>query len=140
MFNGLPEPYASGVGVGKWDRFITYGHKIHDGIPYDFTPENFCQIVDNFSRVFSMRRLGMDNGHKAVHPETPHIEKNLAHYSGLAVIRNGEVIKMWDHDPNRVPPDANRLLAELSRRFPRRTSLDDVGGLWGCKCEVTPFG
>ncbi len=125
---------------------MTYGHKIQyneygDPISFDFSPETFCQIVDNFSRVFSQRRLGMDYKHVAGSPELePGPEQNLAYYSGLAVILQGKVIKLWDHDPRRLPPDPEGLLQELQKKFPRHQSLEDVDGLWGYKCEVTPLG
>jgi len=138
-FRGL-EPYAKGLGVGKWDRFMTYGRKIQEGIPFDFTPETFCQIVDNFSRVYSMRRLGMDYRHDATQPQKPGPEQNLAYYSGLAVIWDGKVIKLWDHFPDRVPPDPKQLLLDLQQNFPRNQTIESVGGLWGYKCEVTPLG
>jgi hypothetical protein len=140
---GIPIPYASSPGLGKWDRIMTFGQKVQldaegNGIPFDFTEETFCQIVDNFSTTFTARRLGLDYKHLAANPQLENgPEQNLAYYSGLCVILNNQVVKLWDHFPDRVPPDPNILLAEMQTKFPR---LEGVDGLWGYKSEITPLG
>ena len=143
---GIPVPYTSAPGLGKWDRIMTYGQKVQfdtqgNGTLFDFNTESFCQIVDNFSRVFQARRLGLDYKHVAANPEIePGPEQNLAYYSGLCVIEQGKVIKIWDHSPDRAPPDPQVLLQEMQSKFPRLTELENADGLWGYKCEITPLG
>ena len=143
---GIPVPYFNIPGVGKWDRIMTYGKKIQfdaqgNGTPFDFNTETFCQIVDNFSRVYSARRMGLDYKHIAGNPEIEAgPEQNLGYYSGLAVIENGKVVKLWDHFPDRPPPNPAALLAKLQENFPRHTELKDIDGLWAHKCEITPLG
>lgn len=143
---GIPIPYTSAPGLGKWDRIMTFGQKVQldaqgNGTPFDFNTENFCQIVDNFSRIFQARRLGLDYKHVAANPEIETgPEQNLAYYSGLCVIEQGKVIKIWDHFPDRVSPDPQSLLQEMHSKFPRLTEIENADGLWGYKCEITPLG
>lgn len=137
--DSLREPYDGGLGVGKWDRFMTPGPKIQNGVDFDFNEANLKQIVHNFARVYSMRRLPLDYRHLAAVAaeavQSP--EQNLAYYNGLAVVWDGRVVEFWSQDPAAIAPDPRELLAVLQQKFPRVTSAD---GLWGCKCEVTPLG
>lgn len=140
---GISIPYASIPGLGKWDRIMTYGEKIQysiegEAIPFDFNTKVFCEIIDNFAKVYKARRLGLDYKHLAANPALENgPEQNLAYYSGLCAIENGNVIKLWDHFPDRLPPDPKELLIEIQKKFPR---IQDVDGLWGYKCEITPLG
>lgn len=135
----LTEPYDGSCGVGKWDRFMTPGPKIQNGVDYDFNEANLKQIVHNFARVYSMRRLPLDYRHLAAvgadAVQTP--EQNLAYYNALAVIWQRRVVEFWSQDPRALPPDPVDLIAALRAKFPRVESAD---GLWGFKCEVTPLG
>ena len=135
----LTEPYDGSCGVGKWDRFMTPGPKIQNGVDFDFNEANLKQIVHNFARVYSMRRLPLDYRHLAAvgadAVQTP--EQNLAYYNALAVIWQGRVVEFWSQDPRALPPDPVDLIAALRAKFPRVESAD---GLWGFKCEVTPLG
>lgn len=140
LSNGtLTEPYDGSFGVGKWDRFMTPGPKTQAGVDFDFNEANLAQIVHNFARVYSMRRLPLDYRHLAAvaaeNVQDP--EQSLAYYNALAVIWAGRVVECWSQDPAQSPPVVADLLATLQAKFPRVTSAD---GLWGFKCEVTPLG
>lgn len=140
LSNGtLTEPYDGSFGVGKWDRFMTPGPKTQAGVDFDFNEANLAQIVHNFARVYSMRRLPLDYRHLAAvaaeNVQAP--EQSLAYYNALAVIWAGRVVEFWSQDPAQSPPVVADLLATLQAKFPRVTSAD---GLWGFKCEVTPLG
>ena len=124
------------MGAGKWDRFMTPGPKVQDGTDFDFSSETFGQIVRNFSRVYSERRLPLDFRHNAIR-DSDLPEQNLAYYDSLASVIEGQVESFWSQDPSVQPPDPTELLAGLRAKFPRATSCD---GLWGRKCEVTPLG
>lgn len=124
------------LGIGKWDRFMTVGPKVQEGVEFDFSSETFGQIVQNFSRVYSERRLPLDYRHNAIR-DSDLPEQNLAYYDSLASIIGGRVESFWSQDPSAPPPNPTELLAGLQAKFPRATSCD---GLWGRKCEITPLG
>lgn len=124
------------LGIGKWDRFMTLGPKVQEGVEFDFSSETFGQIVRNFSRVYSERRLPLDYRHNAIR-DSDAPEQNLAYYDSLASVIEGRVESFWSQDPSVQPPDPTELLAGLRAKFPRATSCD---GLWGRKCEITPLG
>lgn len=124
------------LGIGKWDRFMTVGPKVQEGVEFDFSSETFGQIVQNFSRVYSERRLPLDYRHNAIR-DSDLPEQNLAYYDSLASIIGGRVESFWSQDPSAPPPNPTELLAGLQAKFPRATSCD---GLWGKKCEITPLG
>lgn len=135
----LTEPYDGSFGVGKWDRFMTPGPKTQGGVDFDFSEANLAQIVHNFARVYSMRRLPLDYRHLAAlaAKDVQAPEQNLAYYNALAVVWGGRVVEFWSQDPSLQPPAVSELLTALQTKFPRVTSAD---GLWGFKCEVTPLG
>ncbi len=54
------------LGIGKWDRFMTVGPKVQEGVEFDFSSETFGQIVRNFSSTYSERRLPLDFRHNAI--------------------------------------------------------------------------
>lgn len=124
------------LGIGKWDRFMTVGPKVQEGVEFDFSSETFGQIVRNFSRTYSERRLPLDYRHNAIR-DSDLPEQNLAYYDSLASVIEGRVESFWSQDPSVQPPEPLELLAGLQAKFPRATSCD---GLWGRKCEVTPLG
>jgi|JI9StandDraft_1071089.scaffolds.fasta_scaffold04260_5 hypothetical protein len=124
------------LGIGKWDRFMTPGPKVQDGTDFDFSSETFGQIVRNFSRVYSERRLPLDFRHNAIR-DSDLPEQNLAYYDSLASVIGGKVEAFWSQDPSVAAPNPTELLAGLQAKFPRVTSCD---GLWGRKCEITPMG
>ncbi len=124
------------LGIGKWDRFMTVGPKVQEGVEFDFSSDTFGQIVRNFSRVYSERRLPLDYRHNAIR-DSDAPEQNLAYYDSLASVIEGRVESFWSQDPSVQPPDPTELLAGLRAKFPRATSCD---GLWGRKCEITPLG
>lgn len=124
------------LGIGKWDRFMTLGPKVQEGVEFDFSSETFGQIVRNFSRVYSERRLPLDYRHNAIR-DSDLPEQNLAYYDSLASVIGGKVESFWSQDPSVQPPDPTELLAGLQAKFPRVTGCD---GLWGRKCEITPLG
>lgn len=124
------------MGAGKWDRFMTPGPKNQEGVEFDFSSETFGQIVRNFSRTYSERRLPLDFRHNAIR-DSDLPEQNLAYYDSLASVIGGKVESFWSQDPSVQPPDPTELLAGLQAKFPRVTGCD---GLWGRKCEITPLG
>lgn len=131
--NGL---LLGGLGVGKWDRIMTPGRKVQDGTDFDFSPTTFREIVRNFSRTYSERRLPLDFRHNAIR-DSDFPEQNLAYYDSLTAVIDGKVELFWSQDPSVQPPDPAELLAGLQAKFPRATSPD---GLWARKSEVTPLG
>lgn len=127
-----------GVTAGKWDRFATFGEKVQDGQEFSFTVETFGQMVQNFARFYSGRRLGMDFEHQAINAaQNGQAAPNLAYYNALAVVAGGKVAKFYAQQPDVSPPDPAALLIQLRERFP---DLDSADGLWGYRCEVTPLG
>lgn len=134
----LRQPLLSGLAAGKWDRFATYGRKIQEGQEFEFTTFTLGQIVDNFARLFSGRRLGMDYEHQAMNaPKNGQPAPQLAYYNALAVIEDGAVVKFYAQKPDVAQPDPALLLAQLRQRFPEGETVD---GLWGYRCEHTPLG
>lgn len=134
----LRQPLLGGIAAGKWDRFATFGHKVQDGQEFDFTPDTLGQIVDNFARLFSGRRLGMDYEHQAMNaPKNGQPAPQLAYYNALAVINGGDVVKFYAQKPDVQKPDPALLLEQLRQRFPDGETVD---GLWGFRCEHTPLG
>ncbi len=131
--NGL---LLGGLGVGKWDRVMTPGKKVQDGTDFDFSSETFREIVRNFSRTYSERRLPLDFRHNAIR-DSDFPEQNLAYYDSLVSVVVGKIESFWSQDPTARPPDPAELLAGLQAKFPRATSPD---GLWARKCEITPLG
>jgi hypothetical protein len=107
---------------GKWDRFMTPGPKIQNGVDFDFNEANLKQIVHNFARVYSMRRLPLDYRHLAAvgadAVQTP--EQNLAYYNALAVIWQGRVVEFWSQDPRALPPRPRGPNRRTSRQVPAR--------------------
>lgn len=131
------EPLAGALlGVGKWDRFMTPGRKVQDGVEFDFSPATFAQILANLQRIYTTRRLPLDFRHAATR-DSDAPEQNLAYYNAFAIVIDDAVTGFWSQDPAVPPPDPVRLLADLRGKFPRAVSVD---GLWGCKCEITPLG
>ena len=124
------------MGAGKWDRFMTVGPKVQEGVEFDFSAGTFDQIVRNFSSTYSERRLPLDYRHNAIR-DSDMPEQNLAYYDSLASVIEGRVESFWSQDPSVQPPNPTELLASLQAKFPRATSCD---GLWGRKCEITPLG
>lgn len=134
MFGAL----LGGVAECKWDRFATFGEKIQDGQKFSFSVETFGQMVDNFARMFSGRRLGMDYEHQAMNAaQNGKPAPCLAYYNALCVVEAGQVVKFYAQKPDVPPPDPTLLLVQLRERFP---DYDTADGLWGYRCEVTPLG
>lgn len=134
----LRQPLLSGLAAGKWDRFATFGRKIQEGQAFEFTTATLGQIVDNFARLFSGRRLGMDYEHQAMNaPKNGQPAPQLAYYNALAVIEGGAVVKFYAQKPDVQQPDPALLLEQLRQRFPEGETVD---GLWGYRCEHTPLG
>lgn len=134
----LRQPLIGGLAAGKWDRFATFGEKIQDGQAFTFSTETLSQIVDNFTRLYKGRRIGMDFEHQALNAATNgQPAPELARYNALAVVEGGQVGKFYSQDAAVSPPDPAALMAEIRARFP---DDPDADGLWGYRCEHTPLG
>lgn len=134
---GTEQPILTEPGPG-WHRIMTFGTKIQNGEEFNFTVETLGQCVDNFAKVYSERRMGLDAEHQVLHaPSNGQPAPQLGFYSGAALIENGAILKHWDHYPDAPGPDCADLLARAQAKFPRMTSVD---GLWCYLREVTPLG
>lgn len=134
----LRQSLIGGATAGKWDRFATFGEKVHDGSAFEFSPETVGQMLENFARFNRGRRLGMDHEHQAIMAaQNGKPAPNLAYYNGMAVIVGGQLTAFHAQQPDVPKPDPVRLLMELREKYPEETSVD---GGWIYRCEVTPLG
>lgn len=110
-------------GVGKWDRFTSWGVKIKGGEESVFNAETLGQMVDNFSRRNNDLSMCYDH-QSAFVSENGQPAPALAFYNALALVIDGAVVKFAAHDPAVSPPDAS--------------GLDN--GVYGYRSEVTELG
>ena len=133
-------------GVGKWSRIATYGLKAQrqpDGSFAQtlFDDEKFGQWLKNFRLMFASRGKGMgsDYEHQTMHAAANgQPAQNLAYFTGLAWIRNGEVAGIETLREGIAPIDPSAERALLAATYPKADSSPD--GVWAYCSEVTELG
>lgn len=114
------------VRAGVWDRVCVPGHDEKDGQSTDFTLETLSQMVDNF--VDRGDPIPLDYNHQSNYS---HINGQpapaLAWYGALAVVMDGEVVKMG-------------CAAGVSATGAEPGMDLSKDGLWAFRHEVTEIG
>lgn len=111
------------VGVGRWDRFTSWGTKLKDGSETVFNAETLGQMVENFAK--RKNDIAMCFDHQSAYvAENGQPAPALAWYSALALIVDGKVAKFASHAANVQPPDPAGL----------------ENGVYGYRAEITPLG
>jgi hypothetical protein len=115
--------FAASVGVGKWDRFTSWGTKIKDNAETEFNEQTLGQMVDNFAN--RKNDIAMCYDHQSAYvQDNGQPAPALAFYNALALVVDGKVTKFATHDEKVQPPDS--------------TGLEN--GIYGYRSELTPLG
>jgi hypothetical protein len=115
--------FALAVGIGRWDRFTSWGTKIKDGAESVFDEDTLGQMVENFAS--RKNDIAMCFDHQSAYvAENGQPAPALAWYSALALVVDGQVVKFAAHDKSVLAPDAK----------------DFENGVYGYRSELTPLG
>lgn len=143
-FSAVERP--ADFGVGKWSRIATYGLKAQrqpDGSFAQtlFNDEKFGQWLKNFRLMFASRGNGMgsDYEHQTMHAaKNGRPAENLAYFTALAWVRNGELAGIETLRDGIAPIDPAAERARLAAKYPKADSSPD--GVWAYCSEVTDLG
>lgn len=143
-FSAVARP--ADFGVGKWSRIATYGLKAQrqpDGSFAQtlFDDEKFGQWLKNFRLMFASRGKGMgsDYEHQTMHAaKNGQPAQNLAYFTALAWVRNGELAGLETLRDGIAPIDPSAERARLAAEYPKADSSPD--GVWAYCSEVTELG
>lgn len=109
---------------GVWDRVMTYGRKVKDGITYNFDDDVFDEIIRNFANS-KRDKIGSDYEHQTMNATfNGKPAPNLAYYNAYAKIKNGKVIGFYSKDSSVNPPLDNTREDGL---YAYRAKVTDLG-------------
>lgn len=139
-------PRPQSFGVGKWSRIATYGYKRQrqaDGSWSEtlFDDAKFSQWLTNFLLMFGGRGRGMgsDWEHQTIYSAANGVAaENLAYFTGLCWVRNGQVVATSRLQPSVPPLDPEAEASRLRAEHP--TTSGNPDGVWAYCAEITPRG
>jgi hypothetical protein len=128
------------IRAGVWDRGMTPGTKLKDGVETEFSVRTFNQITDNWKR--RGEKLALCYNHQSAYvKENGRPAPALAFYGAIAVIDRGKLVRFERLAVSGArPPEVASLTAQVAQLATDDNPNPSPDGCWFYRCEVTELG
>lgn len=134
----VPRDAAGKVRAHVWDRGMTPGRKIKDGVETVFSVETWSQMLDNWKR--RGEELALCWNHQSAYvPQNGQPAPALAYYNAIAIVMGGQVVRFEKLAIAGAlePPDIGMLQEQVMRLATDDNPRPSPDGCWFYRCEVT---
>lgn len=126
--------------AGRWDRGMTFGEKVKDGVPTTFSIETFGQMIDNWKR--RGEKLSYCYNHQSAYAsENGQPAPALAYANAIAVVKDDTVERFEKLLISTASaPDINELRRQVMELATDENPQPSPDGCWFYRYEHTALG